>query len=77
MKNQMKYQIGMFKNMKKIKEYPETHQFGSISIENIPESRFIEGDLGIKIANDGRIWICIDGIAFIRFKPKNQQKIAK
>ena len=27
------------------------------------------GDFGIQIAKDGRVWICIDGVAFIRFKP--------
>jgi len=52
-----------------IEEYPETHQFGNISIENIPESNFMEGDLGIRIADDGRVWVCINGVAFIRFKP--------
>jgi len=59
---------------KKIKEYPETHQFGNISIENLPESRFIEGDLGIQIADDGRVWVCINGIAFIRFKPVKKKE---
>ena len=53
-----------------MKEYPETHQTGIISIENLPTTNFIKGDLGIQIAKDGRIWICINGIAFIRFKPE-------
>lgn len=65
-----------------VKPYAETHQQGYISIENVPESLYFhfirgkfdsihtEGDLGIQIADDGRVWICIDGIAFIRFKPK-------
>jgi len=68
---------------KLVKDYPETHQQGTISIENIPtELRIpgymphiinqIEGDFGIRIAKDGRVWVCINGIAFIRFKPKNQ-----
>lgn len=52
-----------------MKEYPETHQTGFISIENIPDKKTIIGDLGIQIAKDGRIWICIDGVAFIRFRP--------
>lgn len=59
--------------MKKIKEYQETHQFGRISIENVPDDRVIEGDLGVQIAEDGRIWVCINGIAFIRFKPSKQE----
>lgn len=62
-----------------MKEYPETHQQGTISIENLPKEfglmfgpngrPFMEGDLGIGIAEDGRVWICIDGVAFLRFKP--------
>ena len=51
------------------KEYPATHQQGIISIENMPEGLVIEGDLGIQIARDGRVWVCINGVAFLRFKP--------
>ena len=29
----------------------------------------MEGDLGIQVAKDGRVWVCINGIAFLRFKP--------
>jgi hypothetical protein len=60
--------------MKKINSYPETHTFGRISIENIPDSKLVEGDLGIQIAEDGRVWVCINGIAFIRFKPIKKEK---
>ena len=52
-----------------MKEYPATYQHGYISIENMPDSNITEGDLGIQIASDGRIWVCINGAAFIRFKP--------
>lgn len=55
-----------------MKEYPEIHQKGIISIENtdmIPYKNTFVGDFGIQIAEDGRIWVCINGIAFIRFKP--------
>ena len=60
-----------------MKEYKETHQQGIISIENKELildrdndfSQIIKGDFGIQIATDGRVWVCIDGIAFIRFKP--------
>ena len=51
-----------------MKEYKETHQKGVITKENdfvFP----IEGDFGIQIARDGRVWVCINGVAFIRFKP--------
>lgn len=63
-----------------MKEYPETHQHGHISIENIPPGLktfdwstghgYMQGDFGVQIANDGRVWICIDGVAFLRFNPK-------
>ena len=59
----------MAKRNKGVPAYPATHQHGIISIENLPKSNYIIGDLGIQIAFDGRIWVCIDGAAFIRFKP--------
>lgn len=56
----------------------ETHIRGHVSLEN-PEdadmalSAASEGDgsvdFGIQINEDGRVWICINGIAFLRFKP--------
>ena len=53
----------------KIKAYPETHQTGLISIEQKLLVDQLTGDFAIQIAEDGRIWICIEGIATIRFKP--------
>ena len=59
-------------------QYNELHQQGSISVENlevitggneVPRSFHMEGDLGIQVAKDGRVWVCINGIAFLRFKP--------
>ena len=55
-----------------MKEIPETHIRGLMSIENIPEKIGEECDFGIQVAKDGRVWICVDGIAFIRFKPLEQ-----
>lgn len=68
-----------------IKSYPETHQSGHISIENVPaglENKPVpwyipNGDLGIQIASDGRVWVCINGIAFLRFKPDNRKTEVK
>ena len=57
-----------------MKDYPETHQKGLITIEQIPEKSLI-GNFGIQIARDGRIWICIDGVAAIRFKPLSKEAI--
>jgi len=62
-------------------EYPETHQTGVVSLENLSmlpfgidhaDHPYITCDLGIQIAKDGRVWICINGIAFLRFKPNSQ-----
>ncbi|MGD9156872.1 MAG: hypothetical protein PVG39_00560 [Desulfobacteraceae bacterium] len=54
---------------KKIKPYDETHQDGIISIEQDMKISAVHGDFGIQIAEDGRIWICMNGQALIRFKP--------
>lgn len=48
----------------------ETHINGLITIENIPEFLAQGGDFGIQISDDGRVWICINGIAFLRFSPR-------
>ena len=50
-------------------ELEETHWSGIISIENVPLLKHFEGDIGVQISRDGRIWICIDGIVFLRFRP--------
>ena len=57
-----------------IKKYPETHQRGMLSVETKMDSN-LDCDFGVMIAEDGRVWICIDGMAFIRFKPKNIYKL--
>ena len=51
-------------------EIPETHMRGHFSIEADIKEGLLDCDFGIQIAKDGRVWICIDGVAFIRFKPK-------
>jgi hypothetical protein len=48
------------------------HQRGYISIEGTFKPGYTEGDLGIQIAKDGRVWICIDGVAFLRFRPASK-----
>ena len=60
----------------RMKAYPETHQQGFITIEN-PHIHSMVGDLGVQIAADGRIWICIDGISFLRFSPHPNGKMKK
>jgi hypothetical protein len=54
-----------------MREYPENHQSGSLEILNrefLPES-LQNVDFGLQVSRDGRVWVCIDGIAFLRFKP--------
>jgi hypothetical protein len=44
-----------------------------VSLENlefVTEQNLFNCDFGIQIATDGRVWICINGSAFIRFKPR-------
>jgi len=61
----------------KIKPYPETHQRGMIEVnttdeilwEKIKNVQFGVHDFGIQIAEDGRVWVCINGVSFLRFKP--------
>lgn len=74
--------IGGSEIMSKFKEYPEAHQTGTISIENMPDELecdpgYVEGDFGIQISKDGRVWICVNGIAFIRFSPHPNGKMQK
>jgi len=67
--------------IKIMKEYEETHQQGRLSVENleiildqIAQHKFDKAcptlDFGVQISSDGRVWVCINGIAFLRFKPK-------
>ncbi|MBW8001721.1 MAG: hypothetical protein FVQ80_06825 [Planctomycetes bacterium] len=58
-----------------MKEFKETHQYGHISIESTPDGLpSMDGDLGVQVAKDGRVWVCIDGVAFLRFKPLRKEK---
>ena len=58
----------------KIREYPETHQRGSVVQDSeFPKNNRTNVDFGIQIAEDGRVWICINGKSFIRFAPKKSK----
>lgn len=54
---------------KSVDPYPVLHQKGSLSVETNLEVGNHFCDTGVQIARDGRIWICVDGHAFLRFKP--------
>lgn len=67
-------------------EVPEFHQTGNLTLENVDlffvgVSNQITGlrepvDVGLQVAKDGRIWLCINGIAFLRFSPHPNGKMA-
>lgn len=53
--------------MKGIKEY-SLQSRGMISIEGMPHfDKDVE--FGLQVGIDGRVWICVNGAAFLRFKP--------
>lgn len=63
-------------------EVTEFHQQGSLGICNRDEviAMLQEAnttretvDVGLQASLDGRIWLCVNGMAFIRFKPKMPQ----
>jgi len=55
----------------KLPEIPQVEFHGQISIES--EFKSGTGLLGIQTSHDGRIWICINGVAFLRFKPFREE----
>jgi hypothetical protein len=59
--------------MSLFKEMSETHCKGSLDIfEDFKRSNFDlqHVDLGLQISYDGRLWLCVNGVALIRFKPE-------
>lgn len=61
--------------MNSLPEIPETHLRGHISLENVDLVQHFNldnTDFGIQIAKDGRVWICANTIAVIRFKPNRE-----
>lgn len=54
--------------MIKVKPYEETHWQGFLSVEKelTPGTMYV--DMGVQISEDGRLWLCVNGEAVIRFK---------
>lgn len=53
------------------KEIPETHWQGRISFEqDIKQGMIEDGDIGIQVSRDGKVWICLGGASLIRLYPK-------
>ena len=57
-----------------IAEIKETHLKGFMSVE-LPDMKSKICDFGIMIKEDGRVWICINNEAFIRFKPLSEKMV--
>jgi hypothetical protein len=58
-------------------DIPETHIHGHCSVENleaIQEMNLQDCDFGYQVAHDGRVWVCINGVAFLRFKPDRSKR---
>jgi len=69
-----------FDDLDAIVPYPVLHQKGVLTVEMDKfKTAPMLGDVGVQIARDGRLWVCYDGQALIRFKPLNatQFKIYK
>jgi hypothetical protein len=52
----------------------EGHTIGHLSIENIDEVQKMDltnVDLGMKVSNDRRFWLCVNEVSFLRFKEKS------
>ena len=58
---------------KTVDPYPVLHQDGMLSIEKALTAVHRHCDLGVQIARDGRIWLCVDGQAYVRFKPMSKE----
>lgn len=58
-------------------EVPEVHASGFVQVlnqEQIAEMDLLDADFGLQVAPDGRVWVCVNGTAFVRFKPARRAK---
>lgn len=53
-----------------IQGFGPLYQDGHLSIESDPDFTGKNVNLGVQVAPDGRVWLCIDGVAWARFKPR-------
>ena len=54
-----------------MKPYKDQHAQGVTEIVPPPDQGlpyYVKGDIGLEVEADGRIWICLNGIAFLRFR---------
>jgi hypothetical protein len=60
-----------------VTEFGPMYQHGSVYTENldlIQRLDLTDCEFGIQVGWDGRVWVCINGIAWIRFKPSLGQR---
>ena len=50
-------------------EFGPLYQEGHVSLEFDPDFVGKDCQMGVQVAPDGRVWVCIDGASFLRFKP--------
>ena len=55
--------------MKKGKSIDFISEEGMIFIEQELTRGYRKGQIGVNVAPNGKVWICLDGIAVIRFAP--------
>ena len=56
------------------------YQHGAVSMDNpdlIRRLDLTDCEFGVQISEDGRVWVCVNGIAFLRFKPTPKVSIEK
>lgn len=63
--------------MKILKHYHEFHQKGPLSIEQDMQKGIYHCDLGIAFDSEGKLWLCMNHQAILRFKPFEPYKRRK
>jgi hypothetical protein len=56
-----------------MKSYGPEYQRGHLSMENLVDVAMFDlqdCEVGLQTSDDGRIWLCVNGMALVRFKPK-------
>ena len=60
-------------------DYGPEYQIGQLTVDNeelIKRLDLQDCQVGLQIASDGRIWLCVNGMAYLRFKPSHGQRYA-
>jgi len=55
-----------------VTEFGPLYQSGHVYMDNpdlIQRLDLTDCEFGVQVGWDGRVWVCINGIAFLRFKP--------